>query len=67
MNVLFVDHPTGNGFSFNGNNQTGNNDKDEKQVVEDLLELIKQFYQVFPDMMVHRLYLLGSRLEQSML
>ena len=23
MNVLFVDQPTGNGFSFNANNQTG--------------------------------------------
>ena len=55
--VLYVDNPIGTGFSYTEDPRGFRNDS--RQVADDLYELLRQFYQLFPGYRSCRLYVHG--------
>ncbi|CAH2045193.1 unnamed protein product, partial [Iphiclides podalirius] len=55
--LLFIDNPAGSGFSFSG---SGRYPKSQEEIGESLLNFMKQFIQVFPELSEAPLYIAGE-------
>jgi len=58
FNMLYFDQPVGTGFSFTDIPE--GLAKDQEQIAQQLYEALKQFYQLFPDLLKSDLYLTGE-------